>query len=586
MNVGLVMHWAVLGNDLLISYGGEKSGLLQWHARLLLSFVMFSFLEAYMKIRASLLTTVVTVVGMYLFWIIVRKFLGYPITAYVLRDALSGLCITLLLLAFVGKKWVGLYLTLWGIPSLLYGFVGLTYGMPDKNALVALFNTDFHETSEYLKLIPPTVYMAYGAVIIFIGALFLSMRRADWSFLKKRRVWIALLVLLFLISGASMLKSYKRHGSIQITDWRISEVVLFKDLKAAFNSITEEDKKRSLFDRSTHWRVRPISGSSKGCDVCILVMGESARRDFMQAYGAPWKDTPWMSQTPGLKFDNFVSASSATAPSLSVELYAPDTKGMAPWGDNIISLANLAGYRTEWISNQNKGGAVDSPVSQAASFADKVVFKTESVNVTKLPDDAMLPDIATALDNKGKVFVFVHLMGSHPMACNRTKGEYDDYFLSKELSCYIKSLKNTDEFLRKVAKLAQDSANGRSWSLMYTSDHALDFTKTSEGWAMKHMAERQNSFQVPLFITGSGYQEKVEIEALRSGRYFSLLVAQWMGLKAEGKEPAPECDWLSNEACPDQNKVRAWYGPFFPIESLPDYPLSDFLVDEGVQVNQ
>lgn len=534
-----------------------------------------------MKIRASLLTTVTTVVGMYLFWIVVRKFLGYPITAYVLRDALSGLSITLLLLTFFGRKGAWLYLAAWLVPAMLYGFVGLTYGMPDKNALIALFNTDFHETSEYLKLIPPTVYMAYGAVIIFMVALFLLMRRTDWSFLRKRRVWVGIFVLLFSVSGASFLKSYTRYGKILITDWRVSEVVLYKDLVGAFDSITEEDKKRSLFDRSTHWKLQSISEESKGCEVCILVMGESARRDFMQAYGAPWKDTPWMSEAPGLKFDNFISASSATAPSLSVELYAPDVKGMAPWGDNVVSLANLAGYHTEWISNQNKGGAVDSPVSQAASFADKIVFKTESANVTKLPDDAMLPDIAAALANKGKVFVVVHLMGSHPMACNRTKGEYDDYFLSKELSCYIKSLKNTDDFLRKVADLAQDSADGRSWSLMYTSDHALDFAKTSEGWAMKHMADRQNSFKVPLFITGSAYQEKGEIDALRSGRYFSLLVAQWMGLKAEGKEPAPECDWLSNEACPDQNKVRAWYGPFFPIESLPDYPLSRFIEEHG-----
>lgn len=374
-----------------------------------------------------------------------------------------------------------------------------------------------------------------------------------------------------------MLKSYKRHGAIQMTDWRISEVVLFRDLEAAFDSITEEDKKRSLFDRSVNWRIEPIPGVSNGCEVCILVMGESARRDFMQAYGAPWQNTPWMSQAPGLLFKNFISASSATAPSLSVELYAPDANGMAPWGDNVITLANMAGYHTEWISNQNKGSNVDSPISQVASFADGEAFKTENINVTKLPDDAMLPDIATALVNKGKVFVVVHLMGSHPMACNRTNGEYDDYFISKELSCYIKSLKNTDEFLKKVSELAQDLADGRTWSLMYTSDHALDFAKTSEGWGMKHMAERQNSFQVPLFITGSGYQEKVVVDALRSGRYFSLLVAQWMGWKAEGRELAPECDWLSNEVCPDQNKVRAWYGPFFPIESLPDYPLSNFM---------
>ena len=110
--------------------------------------------------RASLFPLTVV-----LFFLLVRYMLGYSPTWAVVRDALCGFAIAILLLKLFNAWGFRIYLGLWALLALGYGAVGLTYGAVDKNAIVALMTTNPEEAREFLVLMPRFVFGFYAALI-------------------------------------------------------------------------------------------------------------------------------------------------------------------------------------------------------------------------------------------------------------------------------------------------------------------------------------------------------------------------------------------------------------------------------------
>ena len=110
------------------------------------------------------------------FFLIVRYMLGYVPSGYVLRDALSGFAITVIVLALFRGWGVAVYLGLWALLALAYGAVGMTYGLPDANAIAALINTNPEEASEFFALLPTRVYLFYGVLVFWCALLWLYAR--------------------------------------------------------------------------------------------------------------------------------------------------------------------------------------------------------------------------------------------------------------------------------------------------------------------------------------------------------------------------------------------------------------------------
>ena len=539
-------------------------------------------------LRASLFPPTIV-----LFFLLVRYMLGYSPSWAVVRDALCGFAIAIFVLKLFNAWGLRIYLGIWALLALGYGAVGLTYGAVDKNAIVALMTTNPEEAREFLVLIPRFVFGFYGAVIVLYALLWWwsgikrkgfpdkvgTIRRLD-PYRKGRWVAIALGILV-VVNGASVVRALiKNMPGLHI--WRINEVVLARDVARSYFDIKEDDKQRSIFAKTVHWNVAPLKTPVlPECDTCVLVMGESVRADFMGAFGAPWKNTPWMSAQPGIKMTDFLSPGYATVPSLVVELFAPNPKGVAPFGDNLITLAKKGGFETAWFSNQKKRSADDSLITVVSTFADHTYFTEDDPTVLR-SDEALLAPIANYV-KEGKTgtkrFIFVHLYGSHPIACNRTGGKYTEWFESEELSCYIESIRRTDTLLKNLAEALNDSPTAGNWSILYTSDHGLHFMETGEGWVLKHAGELQDSFKVPFFVTGSNWKTASVVPEQRSGRYFSLMVAEWLGLKASGPFKAPVCNWYKAEVCEDQNQVRIGYKAFQPIENLKSYSVTDFIRD-------
>ncbi|WP_162505626.1 sulfatase-like hydrolase/transferase [Candidatus Arsenophonus triatominarum] len=128
----------------------------------------------------------------------------------------------------------------------------------------------------------------------------------------------------------------------------------------------------------------------------VVVIGESARRDFMHAYGFPINNTPFMNSANGILFTHYISAGATTQHSLINSLSIPPKIA-----NNIISLAKKRGFMTYWLSNQGAVGFNDTPVAAIGKKADYSVFlKKGNFSDSRASNDAeLLPEIAKAINS-------------------------------------------------------------------------------------------------------------------------------------------------------------------------------------------
>lgn len=89
-----------------------------------------------------------------------------------------------------------------------------------------------------------------------------------------------------------------------------------------------------------------------------------------------------------------------------------------------MSPANRAGFQTWWFSNQGQIGEYDTAIASIAKRADEVQFlKSGDFEADKnTKDEALLKMTAQvfATQRTQPQLIVLHLMGSHPQACDRT----------------------------------------------------------------------------------------------------------------------------------------------------------------------
>ena len=485
------------------------------------------------------------------------------------------------------RKWLGiLFLGISFLFAFVYGLVGLTYGHIDKNAIDALLYTNPGEAFEYASSIPPSVFAWYVCLIVlFVSAIVYLKRHPLFLTNLNRKIVFPMTILLVVLSGSTFIKNLSRGIPLHIWDIKSTELNFSLSVYNAFRASSQGQNKYSIFNRSANW---DAVADKNGATNYVIILGESARRDFFGAYGAPWDNTPWLAQEPGLLFRNFISASAGTAPSLSRQLYLrSDAENFNP-AYNIVTLAKSAGFKTIWISAQGERGGADSPISVVAKMSDHYDFIADDLNplnkVIKKTDEDLLKPFTESLAEPGKKLIVLHLMGSHPQACRRTDDRYSEFFHTKELSCYIESLRNTDRLAQTVSNTLKnrEKVHGEKWSLLFTSDHGLDFTTDQDGWCLKHMDKRQGSYEVPFFITGSQFQDRQTVNAYRSGLDFLPMTAAWLGISSP-KLPISNCNWLKDEVCTNQESIYRYSGEKMNFHDLPRFSLETFIQENPVE---
>ena len=307
----------------------------------------------------------------------------------------------------------------------------------------------------------------------------------------------------------------------------------------------------------------------------VIVIGESVRQDYLSVYGFPLETTPFLDQAPAKIYNGYIAAASYTYPSLLHTLYLTE-KHEVNYTNNLITLANSAGFETYWFSNQGGGGETDTFSMTLGRRAAHSFYFDKGMNTNNQPDTDLLPYIDAALSDsttKPRLIV-LHLMGSHPVFCDRVEGIPVEFqYRSKEMSCYLQSLKQTDSLLETIAdKLKQ---NGNNYSMLFFSDHGLtelrDYGKSLFGEVLlRHGTQYRQNYQVPLIEISSEQSTQQHLPLYQSATRFLQGVAEWAGIEADEFKDKPSF-WQNSPIPVKVFNSSEWIN----FDSLPDNPISE-----------
>jgi len=288
--------------------------------------------------------------------------------------------------------------------------------------------------------------------------------------------------------------------------------------------------------------------SLTGIENYVLIIGESERTANMSIYGYQRNTTPELikqqQQKKLLIFTHAISPAPVTimAVPLAITADSVNARDTRNYGDNIINIANKAGYETYWFSRQGKGGAHNNIITGIAMNA------TKSKWVDQGNDEELLPLLDEALSKPGKKFIVLHLYGSHEPACQRFPVSNTVFSGGSEADdCYDNSVRYTDTLMGKVFRTLE---NTRS-SVMYFSDHGLiRDPHRAVVYTHGNVNPPKEALHVPVFIWYShpdNTQDKMigTYNTVWSTDDVNTLAELWLGIHRQGIPVKTVYSWLS-----------------------------------------
>ncbi len=256
----------------------------------------------------------------------------------------------------------------------------------------------------------------------------------------------------------------------------------------------------------------------------VIILGESARADFMSAYGYERPTTPWLdSMSKNSKdvvlFNDVCSSASNTILSCQrIFTYWNNAPGQQ-WYDfpDLTNTLSHCGYYTQWITNQKVSDmyAVEKSIASSAHdvHATNVAFNSNQnpYDETLLPELERYDDLKNTTKKNGHSLTIIHLMGSHTFYQSRYPKTFD-YFKAKDMkecntddakshkAAYLNSLRYTDHLLDKMIK----HYSSQRALVFYFSDHGEMVDESQQRGFYGHgMNVDRPSIDVPFFVYAS-----------------------------------------------------------------------------------
>ena len=424
-----------------------------------------------------------------------------------------------------------LNLIFWLIPLVEIIYYCMTWHCLSPASLMAIYLTNWHESIEFIR-----------AMIGFPTA-----------------------IIIFLLIGFFLRVSYKYHSKLlsqikfdteKISAAAITLIFSFSALiyyvpqtsmAGLYKTVTDYAAQTQLYSKNRDERLADlkISTENKLNGTIILVIGESASRDYMHAYNPnfPFDNTPWLSSklkktfmtpelpadakinpeykitpenTPNLTpaqgkfiiFSNVYASWTQTVPVLQRALTEQSQYNSKEFFESvsIVDVARKAGYKTYWFSNQGRYGEFDSAIPLVAKTADVSEWTDDSFDFSELEDEILLKFLAKINPNE-KNFIVFHLMGSHIYYNSRYPRSFKKWLTADgtrmmlAAPSYANSILYTDFVLSKIFDAAQDL---NLQAMIYFSDHGEDLE-------ISHNPDvfRFEMLRVPMFIYLSPEYEKI-----------------------------------------------------------------------------
>ena len=257
--------------------------------------------------------------------------------------------------------------------------------------------------------------------------------------------------------------------------------------------------------------------AQKAPGTVIMVIGESASRNYMKAYtpSFAYEDTPWLEQcmqNPDfIVFRNSYSCWVQTVPvlerALTEESQYHDKDFIS--STSILDVAKKAGYETYWFSNQGRYGQDDSAITLVAKTADHALWSDDAYELSSKFDEDLLKFLP-AIDATKNNFIVLHIMGSHIYYNNRYPENFARWKTGDAESteeAYANSTLYTDYVLSQIYQYAKQNLHLQA--MIYYSDHGEDL----------HISHNPDAFRfdmvrIPMFVYLSPeYQRTLPVQS-------------------------------------------------------------------------
>ncbi|EFC9766966.1 phosphoethanolamine transferase [Escherichia coli] len=394
---------------------------------------------------------------------------------------------------------------------------------------ISVLQSDPDEVAKMLGM-----YSPYLCAFAFLSLLFLAVIiKYDVSLPTKKGTGILLLIV---ISGSLFsacqfaYKDAKNKNAFSpyILASRFATYTPFFNLNYFALAAKEHQRLLSIANTVPYFQ---LSVRDTGIDTYVLIVGESVRVDNMSLYGYTRSTTPQVeAQRKQIKlFNQAISGAPYTALSVPLSLTADSvlSHDIHNYPDNIINMANQAGFQTFWLSSQSAFRQNGTAVTSIAMRAMETVY-------VRGFDELLLPHLSQALqqNTQQKKLIVLHLNGSHEPACSAYPQSSAVFQPQDDQdACYDNSIHYTDSLLGQVFELLKD----RRASVMYFADHGLERDPTKKNVYFHGGREAsQQAYHVPMFIwyspvLGDGVDRTTE-NNIFSTAYNNYLINAWMGV--------------------------------------------------------
>ena len=399
-----------------------------------------------------------------------------------IKNKLTRLLFTIFLMLF--------YLVLFVQIGILYTF----HNLIDATILYTSFETNFQEIIGFLES-----YVKWYEIVIVFFYLFLTGKIAySYPVFLFKHKWIPVLCgIIFLGIGMRFYKQSVTLFSLNTyEDYREFTDLLSKNIthktSEYFTNVSNKDKE-ALY---------------------VIIVGESTSRRNMGIYGYYRNTNPKLTQMKSelYLFDQVISPRTHTILSLDrvfsmADYENPNHNELG----TVFQLANQAGFKTYWLSNQQPIGANESLVSIYAKATNEQHFITKNPENNNSPDEILFPILDKAIKDQSatKKVIFVHLKGTHMYYKHSYPPEFEHFtdnpktpFPSKEahqtINDYDNSVRYNDfvvsEIIRKVKEKNKNSF------VIYFSDHGDDVYQDTDSFGHYESIGSNAMYQIPYIV--------------------------------------------------------------------------------------
>ena len=448
---------------------------------------------------------------------------------------LSLFCLIYIFSIIKTTKYIFLLLPVFILVPLYLYYISI-YNVPiNEQVLSIVLETDFQEA---LYFIGYKVLWYCGIVVLWIiFCIYIVFRNYKKPLVWQHRTrwWFLIVGTVYVVFSYSInaevaneidltLGSQQDNFLVDEKNFFIQEVKRTYPLGffiSIYDLLKEQRKINTAFEKNQNFKFLARQNAYvEQKQIYILVIGETSRRKNWQLNGYVRSTNPALSQQTNLvNFSNMLSISNATRSAIPMILTRKPAEQVYKFTfaeKSVISAFKEAGFKTYWLSTQQRFGSFDTSTSVYAKEADQVIFMNKA-NYTDAgeKDDVLIPILDKIIHStENRQFIVIHMLGSHYNYAHRYSDEFDIFkpslkslskydlqdkkYKSELMNSYDNSILFTDYVLNEFIKKLKQQEDAKSF-LLYTSDHGEDIF--DDGCDKSgHGLETKNNFEIASFI--------------------------------------------------------------------------------------